>query len=86
MPVSPEPGRSIHALVSAEAHKAWQDFGTEHGVSVSALLEALAEILPVLDPHSPLTPAKRSKPMLGLIRAARLVDSDRRHRGGHRKS
>ncbi len=34
--------RALHAYVSGEAHEQWHQFAAEQGVSVSAVLEALA--------------------------------------------
>jgi hypothetical protein len=35
--------KAIHAYLSPEAHDAWHDFAVEHGVSVSGLIEAVAQ-------------------------------------------
>lgn len=58
--------------VSDEAREQWKDFADRHGVSVSALLEAMAETLPreVDDPA-----------LLRVIEEARAIDVERRRRG-----
>lgn len=61
--------KALHAFVSDEAHDHWHDFAAENGVSVSAILEALA---PELD-HIP-------GPSDHVIKAARKVDAERRRR------
>jgi hypothetical protein len=35
--------KAIHAYLSPEAHDRWHDFAAEQGVSVSGLLEAIAQ-------------------------------------------
>lgn len=35
--------KAIHAYLSTEAHDAWHDFAAENGVSVSGLIEAIAQ-------------------------------------------
>ena len=35
--------KAIHAYLSPEAHDAWHDFAAENGVSVSGLIEAVAQ-------------------------------------------
>jgi hypothetical protein len=35
--------KAIHAYLSVEAHDAWHDFAAENGVSVSGLIEAVAQ-------------------------------------------
>jgi hypothetical protein len=39
------PRRQLHGYVSTEAFEAWHSFARKHGVSVTALFEALAEPL-----------------------------------------
>jgi hypothetical protein len=34
--------KAIHAFLTPESHEAWHDFAAEHGVSVSAMIEAMA--------------------------------------------
>lgn len=64
--------RVIHANVSEAAFLAWQDFGIQHGVSVTGLIEALGTIGPIS--------GAKSLNVEALIREARRVDSDRRRR------
>lgn len=64
------PGRkALHAYLSDEAHEAWHEAAAEHGVSVSAILEALAPIVDRLMVDEPY-----------LARNARKVDAARRRR------
>lgn len=64
------PGRSaLHAYLSDDAHHAWHEAAAEHGVSVSAILEALAPIVDRLLVDEPY-----------LARNARKVDATRRRR------
>jgi hypothetical protein len=65
-----DPGRkALHAYVSDEAHDSWHEAAAEHGVSVSAILEALAPIVDRLMVDEPY-----------LARNARKVDAARRRR------
>lgn len=64
--------RALHAFVSDEAHSQWHDFAAEQGVSVSALLEALAPELRLL--------SKRGE---AIVKAARKIDAERRRRRRH---
>jgi hypothetical protein len=38
-----ETRKAIHAFLTPAAHEAWHDVAAENGVSVSALIEALAQ-------------------------------------------
>lgn len=62
----------IHANVSEQAFAAWQDFGIEHGVSVTGLIEALGTLGPLA--------GSKSLNVDALVREARRIDSDRRRR------
>lgn len=63
--------RAVHAVVSDAAHDAWHDACAQHGVSVSAVLEILADDLDViLDPDT--------------VAAVRRLDTERRRRHGRR--
>jgi hypothetical protein len=68
--------KAIHAYLSPEAHDAWHDYAAENGVSVSGLLEAIA--------NQWAEKLRRGEPILpdegGLVKAARRVDADRRRR------
>jgi hypothetical protein len=58
--------------MSDEARDRWKRFADHHGVSVSALLEAMAEALP----HPPESPE-----LIAVIEEARAIDVERRRRG-----
>lgn len=73
-----EPGRkALHAYVSDAAHDQWHGFAAEQGVSVSAVLEALATELQTdgADAQAPM--AQRLE---AVVRAARRIDAQRRRR------
>ncbi len=70
MATTPE-RRALHAYLSERAHSQWHEFAAEQGVSVSAILEALASNLGVLDEDN------RAQTV---IRRARQIDADRRRR------
>ena len=38
----PETRKAIHAFLTPASHEAWHDYAAEHGVSVSAMIEAMA--------------------------------------------
>ena len=62
--------KALHAYVSERAHDRWHDFAAEQGVSVSAILEALAaefgtDESPVFD---------------DVVVTARRIDAQRRRR------
>ena len=61
--------RALHAFVSDQAHDRWHDFAAEQGVSVSAVLEALAPVLADLDGQGDV-----------VVKAARRIDAERRRR------
>ncbi|HEY5155273.1 MAG TPA: hypothetical protein VIJ47_11100 [Acidimicrobiales bacterium] len=71
-----ESRKAIHAFLTPASHEAWHEMAAEHGVSVSALIEALAQDwadrkqgsefdLPEID---------------ALSRSARRIDASRRRR------
>ncbi|MCP4087711.1 MAG: hypothetical protein GY745_22090 [Actinomycetia bacterium] len=66
--------KALHAYVTADAHNQWHDFAAENGVSVSAILEALA---PELD-SDPI--GAGSGRMDQIIKLARRIDAQRRRR------
>lgn len=68
--------KAIHAYLTNEAHDSWHDFAAENGVSVSGLLEAIAQ-----DWAEKLKSNKPSKETEALIKEARRVDAVRRRRG-----
>lgn len=65
----PRPGkRQLNVFVSEESFEAWRRFADEHGVSVTALIEAIGRTLP----------DKPSGFLAEAVREARRVDSERR--------
>ena len=64
--------RAIHAYVTEEAHDHWHDFAAEQGVSVSAILEALAAELGDV--------ADGSRALDDVVSNARRIDARRRRR------
>lgn len=62
--------KALHAYMSDEAHETWHDYAARMGISVSGLLEALAD-QGALD-----TFAESSE----VVQNARRVDTDRRRR------
>jgi hypothetical protein len=68
--------KAIHAYLSPAAHDAWHDFAAENGVSVSGLLEAIANQW-----SERLARGEQALPdEEGLVRTARRVDAERRRR------
>lgn len=65
--------RALHAYVSDDAHDQWHNVAVEWGVSVSALLEALAPTLSV-------EPAGSDAEPVSIVRSARQIDAKRRRR------
>ena len=68
--------KALHAYVSDDAHDQWHGFAAEQGVSVSAILEALA---PELDIDSE-RDDKMSQRLDDVVKAARKIDAQRRRR------
>jgi hypothetical protein len=77
----PETRDNIHALVTLEAKDAWQGFASDHGVSITALLESIAEVLPYMDPNGRTKAGDTHAAMTGVVAQARRVDAERRKRG-----
>ncbi len=69
--------KALHAYVSDDAHDQWHGFAAEQGVSVSAILEALA---PELDTEAREEPAELTERLEGVIKSARKIDAHRRRR------
>lgn len=69
--------KALHAYVSDDAHDQWHGFAAEQGVSVSAILEALA---PELDTEARTEPAELTERLEGVIKSARKIDAQRRRR------
>jgi hypothetical protein len=63
--------------VSDAAHDQWHSFAAEQGVSVSAVLEALAN---ELDSERPTSAAPMGERLEAVVRAARKIDAQRRRR------
>lgn len=61
----------LHASVSDEARDGWQQFAAAHGVSVTALIEAIGIRLADMEP-----PGDWS----AIIEEARAIDAERRRR------
>ena len=66
--------KALHAYVTDGAHDQWHGFAAEQGVSVSAILEALAPTLAVDD-----EPADYVN-VLDVVTEARRIDARRRRR------
>lgn len=64
-----EPRKALHAYLSDESHDAWHDYAAEKGVSVSGLLEAIAQ-----------TGTLSWKDNSEVVKAARKIDVERRRR------
>jgi hypothetical protein len=76
--VSEDNGRkALHAYVSDDAHDQWHGFAAEQGVSVSAILEALA---PELNLEDETTNAQIGERLDTVVKAARRIDAQRRRR------
>ena len=69
--------KALHAYVSDDAHDQWHGFAADQGVSVSAILEALA---PELDTEARPEPAELNERLASVVKAARRIDSQRRRR------
>lgn len=69
--------KALHAYVSDDAHDQWHGFAAEQGVSVSAVLEALA---PELDFDADREPADLASRLAQVVKSARRIDADRRRR------
>lgn len=62
--------RAVHAYVSNRAHDQWHEFAATQGVSVSAMLEALAPVFHSADDEE----------FSSLVSTARRIDASRRRR------
>lgn len=62
--------RAVHAYLSNRAHDQWHEFAATQGVSVSAMLEALAPIL-----HE-----ANDEEFASVVSTARRIDANRRRR------
>ncbi len=78
--MSEDAGRkALHAYVSDDAHEQWHGFAAEQGVSVSAVLEALA---PELDLDGQPDTTDLHERLTAVVKAARRIDAQRRRRRG----
>ena len=69
--------KALHAYVSDDAHDQWHGFAAEQGVSVSAILEALAPELNLEDDQA----QEQLTDRLDLVvKTARRIDAQRRRR------
>ncbi len=71
--------KALHAYVSDDAHDQWHGFAAEQGVSVSAILEALAPEL-IVDDEEPAEGENLGGRLDRVIRAARPIGAERRRR------
>lgn len=81
----PDPGRkALHAYVSDDSHDTWHGFGAEHGVSVSAILQALTEtgtFIELDDPEAGIVLGRTVADHLAIVVSrARRIDAARRRR------
>ncbi len=67
---------ALHAYVSDDAHDKWHGFAAEQGVSVSAILEALAPQLRVEDGDD----RSVASGIDDVVKEARKIDAVRRRR------
>ena len=67
--------KALHAYVTDNAHEQWHGFAAEQGVSVSAILEALAPAL-----TADIEIVGRTLELESIITEARRIDSARRRR------
>lgn len=65
----------IHCRVSPEAHDAWRTFTDRYGVSLTALLEAIAHEMVQLLESGDMEPVEEA-----IIADARRIDQERRRR------
>lgn len=76
--MSDDKGRkALHAYVSDDAHDHWHGFAAEQGVSVSAILEALA---PELNLEAGLSHEQLGQRLNTVVKSARKIDAQRRRR------
>ncbi len=66
--------KALHAYVTDNAHEQWHGFAAEQGVSVSAILEALAPALDVEEQEG------STLEIDSIVTAARRIDAARRRR------
>lgn len=69
--------KALHAYVSDDAHDQWHEFAAEQGVSVSAILEALA---PELNLENEVSTEQMKDRLDTVVKSARKIDAQRRRR------
>ncbi|NNE96229.1 MAG: hypothetical protein HKN24_09400 [Acidimicrobiales bacterium] len=69
--------KALHAYLSDDAHEQWHSFAAQEGVSVSAVLEALAS---ELDYSSTTSDAPIRERLNEVVAIARRTDATRRRR------
>ncbi len=69
--------KALHAYLSDDAHERWHTFAAQEGVSVSAVLEALAN---ELDFASDSSEAPIRERLAAVVATARRTDATRRRR------
>ena len=69
--------KALHAYVSDDAHDLWHGFAAEQGVSVSAILEALA---PELNFEAVQSGEQLKERLNTVVKSARQIDAARRRR------
>ncbi len=69
--------KALHAYVSDDAHDQWHEFAAEQGVSVSAILEALA---PALNLENEVSTEQMKDRLDTVVKSARKIDAQRRRR------
>lgn len=72
--------QALHAYLSEQAHKAWQDFAEHNGVSVTGLLEAIGQEL-IVEIKEAGGEADEIDNRRALVKAGRKIDAERRRRG-----
>lgn len=78
--IDPVERKAIHAYLTERSHSSIHDFCSESGVSVSGLLEAIGEAIPVAVQAEDAD----DNPVLYLdeiVKRSRKVDAERRRRG-----
>ena len=68
--------KALHAYVTDNAHEQWHGFAAEQGVSVSAILEALA---PALETDDSAEHGSKLE-IASIVTEARRIDAKRRRR------
>lgn len=66
--------KALHAYLSDEAHDVWHDRAAAYGVSVSAMLEAIAQSIRDVSSETDWGDGK------DIVKRARVIDTERRRR------